>query len=181
MTALIELSSRNGVAASDEEWSEVCRALNFLVDHDVRSDVSLPGAEWPIDHLIVGPGGVLVIGVEWGSGLVEVRPTRSLLHRDSRLYVGADDWTPVVDRVAEQVGAVRLALGADLADVPVHGALCLVGFQWGWIKERKWVHDVLVHWPSELANRLARPPHVTDRAIDAARRLRELSTMPLAV
>lgn len=49
-----------------------------------------------------------------------------------KLYIGGRDRTALVDGLRGQVSAVRAALDAVGADVPVRGALCFVGTELPW-------------------------------------------------
>lgn len=82
----------------------------------------VPGRRSTIDHLFVGPSGVVVAGSRRWTGFVTVQR--------GRLVVAGRDRTRAVDVVTRQVAAVRDALEAEgYAGVPVRGALHCVETQ----------------------------------------------------
>ena len=77
---------------------------------EVLADVRLPGRAWNLDHVLLGPAGVVVVETkQWRD---RVRVTR----RRPRI---------LEERVGWQVEAVAAALGP--AGPPVHGFLCVHG------------------------------------------------------
>jgi hypothetical protein len=85
--------------------------------YDVLHDVRLPGRRWNLDHVLLGPAGVVVVdSKQWR------RPTRV-----------ARRWPKVVEQtVGWQIDAVAAALPDELT---VHGFVCVHGAQ---VKRRWW-------------------------------------------
>jgi hypothetical protein len=83
--------------------------------HDRRR----PGTTANIDHLAVAPTGVWVIDAKRYAGQVSKKDVGGWFSSDVRLFVGRRDCTKLVTGMAKQVDAVRTALGAEWADVPV--------------------------------------------------------------
>jgi len=74
-----------------------------------------------------------------------------------RLYVGRRDCTTLVRAMSTQVAAVREAMGARWAAIPVHPVVCFVGAEWRMFAKPFEVRGVLVTWPRALREMLARP------------------------
>ncbi|KQZ67133.1 NERD domain-containing protein [Nocardioides sp. Root151] len=130
------------------EALEPLHAQGWVVRHDVA---------WParpranIDHVAIGPGGVLVIDSKNWSGEVVVR--------DRVLRQNGSSRESAVDGVAEAARAVSAALGG----VPVTGVLCFTGET----TLEGWVDDVLVCSTDNVAELLAaRPPTLHREAVD---------------
>ena len=86
-----------------------------------------------IDHLAVTASGVWVIDAKTHQGALEVRRSGGQFSpRVESLYINGRDRTPLVHGLLKQVAAVRTALEAVHADVPVRGALCFVGTELPW-------------------------------------------------
>lgn len=143
------------VGAEGEE--RVAEVLTAVAGVEVLHDRRVPRSRANIDHVVVGPSGVVVIDAKkYAAGsAVEVRDVGGLLRTDRRLYVGGRDRTKLVDAVRGQVEVVRAALGPDLAHVPVRGALCFVGASWGWRMRTKTVGGVTAVWPKGLPDLVA--------------------------
>ena len=95
-------------AAGERRTAEALHGVEregWAVLHDVR----LRGRRWNLDHVLVGPGGVVVVETkQWRT------PVRAL-RRHPRI---------VEERVGWQVDALRTATGGRVA---VHGFLCVHG------------------------------------------------------
>ena len=104
--------------------SRLDQVEGVLTLHDRR----IPGGRANIDHIAVGPAGVYVIDAKHYRGQVARRDVGGFFRRDERLLVGRRDCTKLVDAMACQVEAVRLALGNS--DVAVHPAVCFVNAEW---------------------------------------------------
>ena len=124
-----------------------------VVLHDRRR----PGTTANIDHLAVTPSGVWVIDAKRYEGQVTRKDVGGWLSTDLRLFVGRRDCTKLVAAMAKQVAAVREALGADLADMPVRPMLCFVGAEWRWFAKLFELDGVLVTWPKMARELLVRP------------------------
>lgn len=95
-----------------------------LAVHDRR----LPGSDANIDHLAVTAAGVLVIDAKNYAGRPRVDTFGGADPTPRRLFVGADDRTPLVFAVRRHVHVVEDLLLDD--PVPVRGVLCFVGADW---------------------------------------------------
>ncbi|MDO9410112.1 hypothetical protein [Patulibacter sp.] len=98
--------------------AERFRAMTGMYpDVQALHDRRVPGPRGAtIDHLFVGPGGIVVASSSRWEGFVEVR--------DDRLVVAGKDRTAVVDGVVARVTTVRGLLGmAGYGGIPVRGAL----------------------------------------------------------
>ena len=140
------LRRRTEAAEADEPWDPHERPpwhVRGLASADGRADIAadrfralrdlhpavealharrVPGRRSTIDHLFVGPAGVVVAGSRRWTGFVTVQR--------GRLVVAGRDRTRAVDVVTRQVAAVRDALEAEgYAGVPVRGALHCVETQ----------------------------------------------------
>ncbi len=135
-------------------------------------DRLVPGSRANIDHIVIGPSGVFVIDAKKYTGQIEARDVGGLFRTDDRLYVNNRDRTKLVDGVLRQVDVVRTALGSDFADVEVHGVLCFVGCEWGWVMRTKRVKDVTALWPKALPDHVSIPGNLSDRVTAIADRLR---------
>lgn len=116
-----------------------------------------PGTRANIDHLAVAPSGVWVIDAKCYSGQVARRDAGGWFSSDTRLYVGRHNCTKLVAAMAEQVAAVRTAIGTGGAEVPVRPMLCFVDAEWGWFAKPFELQGVLVTWPRAACELLARP------------------------
>lgn len=147
---------------------ESLRDEGFGVLHDRR----IPGGRANIDHLVVGPAGVFVIDAKRYRGKVERRNRGSLLARDWRLYVNGRDRSSLVNDMARQVEAVRLALARSAVEecrvVPV---LCFVDSQWALMASPFVYGDVRVVWPKMLGDL------VRAKGKMSARQIRELERL----
>ena len=150
----------------------VAEVLEGATGIEVLHDRLVPGSRANIDHIAIGPSGVFVIDAKKYTGQVEARDVGGLFRTDDRLYVNNRDRTKLVDGVLRQVDVVRTALGSDFADVPVHGVLCFVGCEWGWIMRTKRVHGVMALWPTALPDHVSVAGPWSDKGSAIADRLR---------
>ena len=128
-------------------------SAGVVVLHDRRR----PGTTANIDHLAVAPTGVWVIDAKRYTGQVSKKDVGGWFSSDVRLFVGRRDCTKLVTGMAKQVDAVRTALGAEWADVPVRPVLCFVDTDWRWFASPFELDGVLVTWPRALREFLVRP------------------------
>ena len=133
-----------------EGEQRVAEVLTGVAEIEVLHDRLVPGSRANIDHIVVGPAGVFVIDAKKYTGVIEVRNVGGMFRPDERLYVNGRDCSKLVDGVLGQIDVVRTALGDRYADVPVHGVLCFVGCEWGWIMRQKHVKGVTALWPTAL-------------------------------
>lgn len=90
-------------------------------------------------------------------GQVAKRDVGRWLTSDVRLYVGGRDCTSLVAGMDKQVDAVRTAIGAAWADIPVRPVLCFVDADWGWFASPFELDGVLVAWPKAARERFIAP------------------------
>lgn len=137
----------------------------------VLHDRRIPRSRANIDHLVVCPTGILVIDAKRYQG----RPSRRVegglfCARTERLFVGRQDRTTLVDGVLKQADVVRGRLSADLeladlAEVPVRGALGFVDADWPLIGGAFTVRGVMVAWPKKLADAITAPGPLGPEAV----------------
>jgi hypothetical protein len=119
-------SSRFGRAALADTLERWMAGHGVVLLHGRR----VPGGRANIDHLAVGPAGVVVMALERCTGRIAVERRRGLLGAQSEhLLVGRHDRTKLVDGLLDQARLVRDALHAE-PDVPVEAVLCLDGADW---------------------------------------------------
>jgi hypothetical protein len=107
----------------------------LLADAGVRAvhDRRIPGSEANIDHVAVTAAGVLVIDAKNYAGRPRVDTFGGSDPTPRRLFVGAEEHTPLLYSVRRQVRVVEDALLDDTRSgysVPVRGILCFVGADW---------------------------------------------------
>jgi len=87
-----------------------------------------------IDHIAIGPAGVMVIDSKSSRGRVQLA-TVGILNRREHLLVNGRDRTSQLDALERQIGCVADALDRhDAGDVAVLGALCFP------FMRREWLH-----------------------------------------
>lgn len=128
---------------------DTLRSDTRVVLHDRR----IPGSRANIDHLVVTTTGVWVIDAKQYKGRVERRVEGGFFRPSVELlYVNGRNKTALVQGVHSQVKRVQDVLG----DVPVTGALCFVGADWGLFGKPFTVDGVEVLWPGTLESSLRR-------------------------
>ena len=111
------------LAAKLREWTA---DAGVVLLHDPR----VPGSTANIDHIAVGPAGVVVLDAKRYKGRITVERRGGVLReRTEHLVVRGADRTKLVDGVERQVEIVRAALGAH-EGVGVRGILCFVDGDW---------------------------------------------------
>jgi hypothetical protein len=111
------------LAAKLRKWTA---DAGVVLLHDRR----VPRTTANIDHIAVGPAGVVVLDAKRYKGRIGVVRRGGLLReRTQHLVVRGADRTKLVDGVERQVEIVRAALGAH-GGVAVHGVLCFVDGDW---------------------------------------------------
>lgn len=134
---------------------KVAERLDKMAGKDVVAlhDRRLPRSRANLDHLLITAGGVWVIDAK---RYVNKRPGLRVhggfwSPRRERLVVQGSDKTALVESVLRQVATVR----AEVADVPVYGALCFVDADWPLLGRGFSVNEVFVGWPDLVAERAA--------------------------
>lgn len=104
----------------------------LLADAGVRAvhDRRIPGSDANIDHLAVTAAGVLVIDAKNYVGRPRVDTFGGSDPTPRRLFVDAEEHTPLLYSVRRQVRVVEDALLGCGDPVPVRGVLCFVGADW---------------------------------------------------
>jgi hypothetical protein len=135
----------------------------------VFSDRHVPGRRGNLDHLVVGPGGIVVVETKRWQG--EIRLGRR------HLRVDGERRSEVLDQVRRQVDAIEAALGRPALTA---GVLCITGpradlrRRW-WQRHVRLVDGVPVGRPDDVVRRLRRarvvlaPREVADWADRVAR------------
>jgi hypothetical protein len=139
------------------------RLTKHLREHGVRllHDRRVPGhGQANIDHVAIGPAGVLVIDTKSHKKKVRTERVGGLFSpRRTLLMVGGRDQTQLIDGVEKQVGYVSAALGRFASETPVtvSGALCFINPDGLPLFSQLRVRDVVIDGPRALA-KLARGP-----------------------
>jgi hypothetical protein len=112
-----------GEAENARRLEKRLAGTSALLLHDRR----VPGKRSNIDHIAVGPSGVMVIDSKNLTGKVKVDWRGGLLtERVFDLYINGRKRTKLIEQVEAQMAVVRAALdAAGFADVRVRGALCM--------------------------------------------------------
>lgn len=120
-----------------------------------------PGGRLTVDHLVVCPGGVVVVDARRESGRPYLRVEGRLFRGGTeRLRVGSRDCTELVDDVLRRVEAVRASFlegGASVAVPPVRGVLCFLDADWPLAGGALTTREVSVLWPRKLAGVVTAP------------------------
>jgi len=157
-----------------EGEQRVAEVLAEVVEIEVLHDRLMPRSRSAnIDHIVVGPSGVFIIDAKKYKGKIETRDVGGWLKTDIRLYVNSRDRTKVVDGVLRQVDALKSVLDDSFPDVPIHGVLCFVGCDWGWIMREKCVKEVTAIWPMALAQHVSVEGDFAERVPEIAEMLRQ--------
>lgn len=138
-------------ARGEEHVAEVLEARlrpEAIVLHDRRIQRSRTN----IDHITIAPSGVWVIDTKRYSGKVAVHAP---LFGKVKLTIAGRDQTKLIDGLAKQVALVSEALAGLAADVPVHGALCIVDADLPLLGTTTFRGFPLLH-PKPLARRINR-------------------------
>jgi hypothetical protein len=122
-----------------------------VVLHDRR----IPGTRANIDHIaITRTGTVWAIDAKNYSGKVQRIDKGGWFSTDLRLYVGRRDCTKLVQGMARQVEAIRVALGDAVIrefSVSVRPALCFVAAEWSLFAKPFELGGVWIGWPKALS------------------------------
>ncbi len=135
------------------------RSLTPLVEagtvvalHDRR----IPGSRANIDHLVVAANGVWVVDAKHYRGRIRSDVRGGFFSARSVVTVGGRDRSALLGGVEKQLDVVQCALAAaELDAIPLQGALCFVGGDWGFRLRPFRIRGVLVTWPKALRSRLA--------------------------
>jgi hypothetical protein len=134
------------------------RSSNVVLIHDRR----IPGrGRANIDHLAIGPAGIIVIDTKSTRGNVEI--TSPLFSRHELLRVNGRDRSSQLDALAWQIDAVARALSrARVGEIPVTGALCYP------FMRRRWLYNsrargglITVDQPRQIAKHARRAGPLT--------------------
>ena len=145
----------------------------LLAEAGVRAvhDRRIPGSDANIDHLAVTSAGVLVIDAKNYAGRPRVDTYGGADPTPRRLFVDAEEHTPLVFSMKRQVRVVEdVLLGARPSlDVPVRGILCFVGADWDLVNGYL-VAGVGITSRDGLSALLAVPGPLGDREMDRLHR-----------
>lgn len=118
-----------------------------------------------IDHIAVGPAGVLVIDTKTNRGKVKTDWLGGLFaRRRTVLLINGRDETRLIDGVERQVGYVRDALG-DSA-IEVRGALCFPNVDGVPLLSQLNLRNVVIDGPKPIAKLARRPGPLTPERIE---------------
>jgi hypothetical protein len=136
-----------------------------VVLHDRR----IPGTRANIDHIAVTRSGVVwAIDAKNYRGKVQRIDKGGWFSTDLRLYVGRRDCTKLVNGMANQVAAIRTALGDAMTrefKVKVRAALCFVDAEWALFAKPFDLGGVWIGWPRALGERIREPGELTPEHI----------------
>lgn len=115
-----EKAWESGAVGEDAVAAHLARRCpGVVILHDRR----MPGSRANIDHIAIGPSGLLVIDAKRYKGKIEVR---KLFLGDAKLVIAGRDRSKLVEGLKRQVDAVRAALAIVEQDVAVDGCFCFV-------------------------------------------------------
>ena len=138
---------------------ELAQALDGVAGLRLLHDRSVPGSRASVDHIVIGPGGIFVVGAALDLGMISVRREAGLHAHDERLFIGRRDCSTMADAVLWQSSAVERAL-VKAGEDPLPPLTPVV---------------LLVHtrWP-----RLRRPSSFRGVRLEDARSIRKLVAAP---
>lgn len=120
-----ERAWRKGAEGEERAGSRLERLLTGRDDVRVLHDLRLPGSRGNIDHITIGPSGVIVIDTKNWTGKVDVRREGGFgRSREESLVANGHRRRRDVDALIRRVLAVRAVVGPG---IEVRGAFCLVG------------------------------------------------------
>jgi Nuclease-related domain len=151
------------------ERRNALRLEKLVAGHPIAflHDRLVPGSRANIDHIAIGPPGVVVVDSKNAQGAVKVDWEGGLFsERRWFLYVGGRDRTSWVESVERQVELVRTILAAaGYSDVPVAGALCMANAEGlPWIGHPR-LREIAICRPRHVAKRLTAAGPLTVDAI----------------
>lgn len=118
-----------------------------------------------IDHIAIGPAGVLVIDTKTNKGKVKKDWRGGLFApRRSVLLINGRDQTRLIGGVERQVGYVRGAVADDA--VEVRGALCFPNVDGLPLFSHLSVHNVVIDGPKPIAKLARRPGSLTSERVE---------------
>jgi hypothetical protein len=149
-------------------WAQGSRGERLLGEHleklqdarvvHVLHDRRIPGTRSNIDHIAVTRSGtVWAIDAKNYSGKVQRVDKGGWFSTDLRLYVGRRDCTRLVHGMAQQVSAIRSAIGEGVSrkvGVEVRAALCFTGAEWPLLAKPFELGGVWIGWPKALGGQL---------------------------
>ena len=143
-------------------------------------DRLIPGTRGNIDHLFIAATGVWVVDAKAYKGKVARRDAGPFWRRETELYVGGRNRTPLTKGVMKQVMAVKVALEPDptLKATKIYGSLCFVDSDWGLFDEPFSVGSVWVAYPGALKKALKRDGLLSREAMERIARRLALSFPP---
>ncbi len=137
-------------------------------------DLAVPNSRANIDHVAITPTGLYVVDAKKYKGEIESRNMGGFFKPDNRLYVRGRDRTKLVDGVLSQLDVVRAVMGSDLADLPMHAALCFVDGDFGLVPVHFSINSVSVLGLRKLSKTLQSPgPVDAERRGEVASLLRD--------
>ncbi|MEZ4502658.1 MAG: nuclease-related domain-containing protein [Dehalococcoidia bacterium] len=169
-----EPQSTRAWATGAEGERELGQRLDEAADRGAVAlhDRRIPGTRANIDHIVVASAGVFVVDAKKYAGKVEKRDVGGFFKRDERLFVGRRDCSKLLDGMRKQIGVVRdvLAPNSEWADVPIAGALCFVGAEWGLFSRPIELDGITATWPKALVKTFQGHEVLSPLEIDAIAR-----------
>ena len=146
--------------ALGEEWMGAALAPLTAEGFAVLHDLQVPGRRENIDHMLIGPPGVVIVETKNYGGRV--------WSRGGELFVNGRRKTNFIDQVVRQRTAVRSTLGVDT----VRGYVCITNARFPWFGSPN-LRGVSVVSPRELLRSIRSQPVTMDQA--AVERTRQLA------
>ena len=137
-------------------------ARGWFVLHDRR----VPGARENIDHLLIGPPGVVVVETKNYAGQLRVR--------GGELTIGGRRKTGFLDQVERQIDAVERALEIDHAA----GVICVLRADFPWFSRTVARGIVIVPGRRLIATVTSPPPRLSSAEVERLARVAEERLVP---
>lgn len=145
----------NAEARTGNRLTKLLRDQGVLLLHDRR--VPRPGNP-NIDHIAIGPAGVLVIDTKSHKGKIKTERIGGLFApRRTVLLINGRDQTRLIDGVERQIGYVRDALNGFAEGIEVRGALCFPNPDGLPLLGQLRVRDVVIDGLKPIAKLASRP------------------------
>jgi hypothetical protein len=137
--------------ALGEEWMGAALAPLTAEGFALLHDLQVPGRRENIDHMLIGPPGVVIVETKNYGGRV--------WSRGGELFVNGRRKTTFIDQVERQRAAVRSTLGVD----SVRGYVCITNARFPWFGSPT-LRGVSVVSPRELLRSIRSQPAMMDEA-----------------
>lgn len=140
----------------------------------VLHDRRMPRSRANIDHILVGPSGVVTVDAKRYRGKLESRGG------GKQLWVAGRDQSKLLSQAHGQAEAVRSVLASHGIAAPVRPALCLVGTEWPLLFPPREIRDVQLVSPRDVQRLVAGPAVIDRSAVERIVRVLEDGLPPVA-